>query len=250
MVPEELYRLDSETIVCHMEDLTGLGKVADSQIVKRIYEDGLSKATREAGETLADVTKAFRLFLAPIQLLAVAQDRLADFCNRVRSAVPEDRQIEAAPSIAAPVLLELRYMEDDNPITELYLNLLKRAIDRDKSEDAHPAFVRIIGQLCPDEAMILHHLSSTEIHMVEYRQNKAGFSFDSIGWGDYPVQELQTSRRLVMLLEHLEYLNLVRYSVGRSNRTEEYPRKEGCLALESVAVLTEFGRLFVDTCEP
>ena len=58
-----------------MEDLTGLGKLADSKVVTATYDDLLGKAAKEGGKALEDVVKAFRLFTAPLQLLAVAQDR-------------------------------------------------------------------------------------------------------------------------------------------------------------------------------
>ena len=47
-------------------------------------------------------------------------------------------------------------MEDDNPLTELYLNLLARAIDKERCDEAHPAFVTIIEQMSPDEAMVMY----------------------------------------------------------------------------------------------
>jgi hypothetical protein len=74
----------------------------------------------------------------------------------VREEVPEERQIEAQPSVAVPILLALRYMEDDNPVTELFLNLLRRVIDRDLVHQVHSAFPKIIEQLSPDEAMIVY----------------------------------------------------------------------------------------------
>jgi hypothetical protein len=99
-----------------MGDVTGLGKaiegivkLSESQIVIRAYDELLSDAAKEGGATLVDAVKAFRLFTAPIQLLAVAQDRLAKFCDRARSRVPQERQVEAPSSIATPVLLSLRY---------------------------------------------------------------------------------------------------------------------------------------------
>ena len=125
-----------------MDDPTKLAesvaKIIDSQVANKAYDDLLADAMKEGGKALADTVKAFRLFTAPIQLLAVAQDRLAVFCDRVRAKVPEDRQQEAAPSIALPILMDLRFMEDENPLTELYLNLLARAIDRERCSEAHP----------------------------------------------------------------------------------------------------------------
>ena len=89
-----------------------MAKIGDSQLANKAYDDLAASPMREGGKALTDLVKAFRLFLAPIQLLAVAQDRLAAFCDRVRAKVPEDRQQEAAPSIALPILMDLRFMED------------------------------------------------------------------------------------------------------------------------------------------
>ena len=66
-------------------------------MANKAYDDLAAGPFREGGKALTDLLKTFRLFTAPIQLLAVAQDRLAAFCDRVRAEVPEDRQQEAAP---------------------------------------------------------------------------------------------------------------------------------------------------------
>src|SRR5208337_3598331 len=79
--------------------------------------------------------------------------------------VPEDRQQEAAPSIAIPILMDLRFMEDDNPLTELYLNLLARAIDKERCNEAHPAFAKIIGQMSPDEAMVMYVMRDAQVRL-------------------------------------------------------------------------------------
>ncbi len=233
-----------------VEDITGLGKIADSALANKVYDDSIAKAARESGDALLDVAKTFRLFLAPFQMLAIAQDRLSRFCERVRSTVPPERQIEAAPSIAGPVLAELRYAEEDSPITDLYLNLLRRAIDRSRVDEAHPAFLKIIGQLSPDEAMILRFLSSEEIHCIEYREKPLSRTLRKIHTSNYPVPELQCSNRLSMYLEHLEFLNLVYYGVGTSLEDGNYPNDDDCYILGSSAALTQFGEMFVKACEP
>jgi len=234
-----------------IDDLAGIGKLADSKVINALYRDGLSKAAIETGNTLGDLAKTFRLFLAPIQLLAVAQDRLASFCDRVRSSVPPERQIEASASIAAPVLFELRYMEDGNPITNLYLNLLRRAIDRDRVAEAHPAFAKLIGQLCPDEALLLHHLNKAAIQLVEYHYPlHEGAGVHQVAWSDCPIVNLQTSMMLSIYLSHLESLDLVVYAHASGPRNHDVPDLAGYMTLPSCAKLSPFGRLFVQACEP
>ena len=224
-----------------MEDLTGLGKVAesvaklaDTQLVNKAYDDLLADAMKVGGKGLTDFIKAFRLFLAPIQLLAVAQDRLAAFCDRVRARVPEDRQQEAAPSIALPILMDLRFMEDENPLTELYLNLLARAIDKERCDEAHPAFVKIIEQMSPDEAMI----------MYRFRQNDSlpipvspGLTFYETCI-PYVVHPKHTQTNLTHLL-----------SLGLLREYRKQFRAPG-EDLDHSLHLSRFGRLFVEACIP
>jgi len=186
-----------------MEDLTGLGKLAESKVVNAACDDLISKAAKEGGNALVDVVKTFRLFTAPIQLLAAAQDRLARFCEKVREDVPVERQIEAAPSVAIPILLALRYMEDDNPVTELFLNLLRRAIDRERVHEAHPAFPRIIEQLSRDEAMIMYSLREKE-YMCVLLDVRQGNSF--------PFHRLTFSEDIKFYCRHLATLDLLRLS--------------------------------------
>jgi len=239
-----------------MEDPTGLGKLAegvaklaDSEVGVRAYDDLMADAMKEGGRALVDTVKAFRLFTFPIQLLALAQDRLASFCEQVRQRVPEERQIEAPPSVALPVLMNLRYMEDENPLTELYLNLLARAIDRARQNEAHPAFVRIIDQLSPDEALILFLLRDRlsvffkfdKERYLEWARVPSNEAHPSSWNSQTPTSEDLTSsifrpEYTSMNLERLQALTLVR---RRNVAARLFPFS-----------LTQFGELFVRACIP
>ena len=45
-----------------VEDITGLGKIADSALANKVYDDSIAKAARESGDALLDVTKPFVCF--------------------------------------------------------------------------------------------------------------------------------------------------------------------------------------------
>jgi hypothetical protein len=239
-----------------MEDITGLGKVAesvaklgDSKLPNKAYDDLLTAPLQETGKGLTDLVKVFRLFLAPIQLLAVAQDRLAGFCDRVRTKVPEDRQQEATPSIALPVLMDLRFMEDDNPLTELYLNLLARSIDKERCNEAHPAFVKIIEQLSPDEAMVLYVLRDAMVRVDFTRGNDTGppiliSGFTRVATTNFPLDRIVYPEKVWMYLDRLEASALITYrfrvpslDIIASDEFHDYR-------------LTDFGRMFVRACIP
>jgi hypothetical protein len=93
-------------------------------------------------------------------LVAASQDRLEGYINKSIRQVPEERRITPVESIALPVAERLRFQEEGNPITDLYINLLSRAMDGERVSEAHPAFISVISQLAPDELLFLQDLSS------------------------------------------------------------------------------------------
>ena len=244
-----------------MENLTdptklaeSVAKIGDSQLVNKAYDDLAANPMREGGKAMTDLVKAFRLFLAPIQLLAVAQDRLAAFCDRVRAKVPEDRQREAAPSIALPILMDLRFMEDGNLLTELYLNLLARAIDKERCNEAHPAFVKIIEQMSPDEAMVMYQFRDRESWFMRYPKSKGVIQ------SRFPVQSLANPAEFLACIEHLEALNLLKLPGSKvevqDNRASFCGKRIGTGTQnvverqDSEIKVTSFGKRFVAACIP
>ena len=224
-----------------MEDVAGLGKVvesmakiADSQLAIKAYDDLLADAMKEGGKALAEVIEGLRLFTTPFQFLTFWRERLMARLEKARAKVPEDRQQEAAPSIALPILMDLRFMEDENPLTELFLNLLARAIDKERCNEAHPAYVKIIEQLSPDEAMVMYW----------FRQNKSLPTPVSPGLTYY-----ETCIPCVMhpkdTQTHLTHL----LSLGLLRKYQKQFRAPGDVSEDSM-LLSRFGRGFVKACIP
>ncbi len=225
-----------------MEDLTGLGKIIESKVVTETYEE-VSPAIREAGQFLQDAAKTFRLFLFPIQILSIAQDRLARFCEKARSKVPPERQVEAPSYIATPALLDLRCIEDDNPISDLYVNLLAKAVDRDEQPRIHPAFVKIVGQLSPIEALYLHELNNNPIELKVYVDD-SGHATEVL---EASFRSDDGSLDSLTILDHLHSLNLIKYTPRDPELVSDKPN----LTLMRVDYsLSRFGKQFVDVCEP
>jgi Abortive infection alpha len=230
-----------------MDDPIGLGpiaesvaKIGDSQLANKAYDDLAAGAMREGGKALTELVKAFRLFLAPIQFAAAWQDRLAAYCDRVRAKVPEDRQQEAASSIALPILMDLRFMEDDNPLTKLYLNLLARVIDKERCNEAHPAFVKIIEQMSPDEAMVVWQFSERD----SWVRPPPG---EQCVEPTFPRESLIYPENFSIYAEHLAALNLLRLPIILPLAGEApLPLEYGGHSI----YITRFGQQFVKACIP
>jgi hypothetical protein len=216
-------------------DLAGVGKLADSKLANRTYDDALSPLMSQLGKLGEDVAKTARLILAPLQLLARGQDRFAEWMKQLAKDVPEERRQEAPAHIAGPVLQNLVFMEADNPLTRLFLELLKRAIDKERCHEAHPAFVEILKQLSPDEAMMLWLMRTpktgkdgkTPVYEFKYRPPD-----------DFPG--LPHPEHTSAYALHLTSLKLGDCFVSHQWGTHQ----------KDTLRLTDFGQLFIKACIP
>lgn len=136
----------------HLPD--SVGKVAGE-----VYSDTASNTLQEASKIGVDAVKTIRLALAPLQLTAALQDRLARYIDKAIRQVPEENRTQPIESIFLPTAEKLKFQEESNPLTTLYLNLLSRSMDKERLGEAHPGFYTTITQLCPDEASYINHIA-------------------------------------------------------------------------------------------
>lgn len=238
-------------------DLEKLANILGQDTVKKIYEDAASQSVQETSKAFTDFLKAARLFTAPIQLLAAYQDRLSKFFDKVRRTVKEENQIEAPPSISGPIIERLKYLEDENYLTDLYLNLLSRAIDKERVQEAHPAFYHIIDQLSADEAMILYLIRQEPIYydytldlFVDDTDKKYKFRNEIVKRDTTPKDEIAFVEHFNMYIRHMESLNLIFWRKVTENPINDERGNQLGLAVCTVIELTEFGNLFVKACIP
>ncbi|MUK51501.1 Abi-alpha family protein [Aliivibrio fischeri] len=136
------------------------------KVIEKAYSDGVSDTLQEASKIGVDAVKTIRLALFPMQFTAMAQDRLSRYISRAMMAVPEDDRISPPESLILPIADRLKYQEEENPLTDVYLNLLSRAMDKERIGEAHPAFINIINQLSPDEVLLLNQIGKKEYFLL------------------------------------------------------------------------------------
>ncbi len=237
-------------------DLEKLANIFGQDTVKKIYEDAASQPVQESSKALTDLIKAARLFTAPIQLLAAYQDRLSKFFDKVRGSVKEENQIEAPASISGPIIDRLKYLEDENYLTELYLNLLSRAIDKERVQEAHPAFYHIIDQLSADEAMILYIIKQEPIY-YDYTMdlyvddnNRYQFRNEIVKKDTTPKDKIVFIEHFNMYIRHMESLNLVFWRKVNENSINDDKGNQLGTDIRTRIEVTDFGYLFVKACIP
>src|SRR5688572_15220115 len=108
-----------------------IADILDSKTAQKVYDDALSEPAKQTGRMLTDGVKTLRLVAAPLQLAAGFQDRLEGWIDRVVRGIPEERLQPVPARIGGPIIQELRFLDEGDDITEMYLNLLKKAMDRE-----------------------------------------------------------------------------------------------------------------------
>ena len=152
-----------------MNDIAGIGEVLNSKVVEKVYDDAGSKLARQIGELGEDIAKTVRLILFPLQCTAELQDKLERTLVRVRNNVPSERCLKPLKPqlrIVGPIFENLKYMDEDTILYEMFEELLARSIDSERIGEAHPSFIYIISQISHDEAVILYELKKNDVELV------------------------------------------------------------------------------------
>ncbi|MDA0807853.1 MAG: Abi-alpha family protein [Planctomycetota bacterium] len=232
-------------------DLAGAGQLVNSEVAKKAYSDALSPAMKELGGLTEDTLKTFRLFTAPLQLLAAYQDRFKAFCERVREKVPDEQQCDAPPEIAKPVMEAFASTSDDSPLMSMFEELMAKAIDKRQSQKLSPEFPAIIQSLSPMEALLLADLKTREQHTDDLRDPakhlivsrlKANFDFAQFGGHEHhlTISQRLKERNLVFINDNVQIDSAAEYT--------ELTIPEGFVLRRTTIRLTMFGRWFVTSC--
>ena len=223
--------------------------------IAELYRDVAQPAAREVGEALGNAAKVARFALAPVDYLAVQHQRWKRYLERVAEKVPEERRVDANPQLAGPVFTGLQYVEETSINAELFLNLIARAIDRERMSEAHPAFAHLINQVSPDEALILFHLKRRSFSFQQhaaYRQESNTFDPRTTTYNEFPLGELVFPQNFGLYMDHLHSLNLA----GIWQDGNQEPIMDGSTShqtgvnIKSVIALESFGQMFAQSCVP
>ena len=138
-------------------------------------------------------------------------------------------------------------------MNDLYVNLLTKASVKSTAKLAHPAFVNIISDLSPDEALMLYKLKQRRYAIVKTSRTvgaedsptyiKFGEIEQSIIENEFPTAELSFAENFPMYLDHLGQLGIL---VTRPVGSKLPPGHGVRLELR----LTDLGLLFCEACVP
>lgn len=200
-----------------------------------------------------DVVKTARLVLFPIQIAAAFQDKFEKTLKYVASKVPSERLREPPLQILGPSYENMKYMDVDGILYELFEELLARSMDSERIEEAHPSFIHIISQLSHDEAIVLFELKKNDFEVIDtldLDNEKHRFVNRKIEKTTIPVDKLLFPNKAEMYYSHLESLSLVAWPVFKEDPIFDDDHRQIGTRRYSKMILTEFGKFFVNACVP
>lgn len=250
-----------------------IGEVVDKV---PIYQDAVQPAAKEIGKGLQVVAKAVNAALTPVEGLIWGIEQIRDFvrervAKKLEGVPPEEIQ-QPKPHIAVPAIDALRYTGTEESLSELYANLLATSMDKATAYRAHPGFVDMIKNMCPDEARIMRLLAAQSYYPL--------VNIKTVSKADSSFQIVQRHISLIGLdaqcehpglaanyLDNLERLGLVQIETMVRmqkdefyKRIEEFPQIKGILGdinkvegrraeVDKIRLaVTDLGKQFIRAC--
>lgn len=143
---------------CHAD----IGHYNDKHPRGRKY--GPAELRQRRDRSLA-VANAVTLALSPLSAAVWGYEQFCDWLQAsltARMVGTPPTQVTSPPGhVAGPLLLHLRFLQSEEVIRDLFAGLLACAMDSQRQSEVHPAFVFVLQQISPDEAMLLTHLTKT-----------------------------------------------------------------------------------------
>lgn len=129
-----------------------------------VYQDLLQPPLKQIGKSLETITKTVNIGLSPLRSLVWGYEQIEDWIstklvNKLEN-IPAEEIITPDLLVAGPALESLKFSGHNEEISDFYATLLATAMQKSKASNAHPAFVKMVQQLSPDEAKLLKWLSA------------------------------------------------------------------------------------------
>lgn len=174
--------------------------------------------------------------------------------------------------LAIPLINEAS-IEDNEQLQKMWAQLIANSTDPNLSTNVHPAFIEVLKQLQPDEAIIIRELTKIKSYPVITQRS---FSYNTNKHGGFPNNmlfkelisifekicssfNLTSANQACTYLDNLRRLQILEFNYGDSISLRDNPldyfnteRASQSISLSHNAtehlVLTKFGQQLIETC--
>lgn len=224
----------------------------DKTLKSEVYVDLLKPSVAQVGEALKNTVKVARFAFAGIDYLAAKHDRWLKFLEKVAVGTDSEKLANAHAQITGPVIEGMAYVDENSIIGEMFVKLLRKAIQSDTQDEAHPAFPKIIQQLSEDEAIILFYLKRQTYRVEQTWELRDGKIRNmTTSREDFPVSKLHYPQHIWMYMDHLNSLTIAgTWKIQDDEIIRDVNNRPTGGKTISERKLTEFGQLFALACIP
>ena len=192
---------------------------AIADLSKSVYDDVGHPVLQEVGNMGAAIMKFVAL---PFRFLGLTAEELekkyANFLNKTINKIPQEECIIPKGVVAAPLLDHVKFVFDEENLSEMFSNLLANAMSKNIEKMVHPAFVEMLKQMSPLDVEFLHL----------YFRNSDIREMSELAWSRGETQRSLT----IDSLSRLGIINSVSYDY-----------------IDDVALmLSDFGKVFRNLC--
>jgi hypothetical protein len=268
-------------MVMNKDEIDAVAKAA-AEIVKAtpVYQDAVQPVAQEVGKSLKTIGGVINVALTPIALMVFGfekiQENLKSRLEKRLVNIPPENIVTPNLQVVGPLIEKYKYVSEDQDLSQMFINLLANAMDKDKVSKAHPSFVNIISELSPDEAKIIKALSKKDtlpkidIKLQAKKEDgtlESGYHYFATNYTNLPkVAGLAYPELINSYLNNLERIQIISCTSGQfqesfteKNRYKELEeneyiknvKKETENTFEMSIVhglirVTDFGKLFID----
>ena len=149
----------------------GINEIANSEVAKEVYTDGLKPAVKNVGGVLGTFTGFFNnVVLYPMKKLNfIFEQKALQFQRELEekyNRIPDEKKCEPDVSVLGPALEVLKYNLDNDEIRIMFENLIANNMNIDMKKLTHPRFVDIIKLMSHNDAVIFKNITERETNGV------------------------------------------------------------------------------------
>lgn len=137
-----------------------------SETVPEIYDDALKPTIKETGKMLSLVPRAINAALSPLQKWIAQREYSVAETEKLLAEKLENVDVEKIVTpdayVAVPAFQAISYSMSSVELYDLYSNLLAKSMVDGYKQDVHPAFIEIIKQFSPNDALVLKEISNSD----------------------------------------------------------------------------------------
>ncbi len=259
------------------DEIDGISKAA-AEILKAtpVYQDAVQPVAQEVGKSLKTLGGVINVALSPLEMMVFGLDKikeeLKERLEKRLSKIPPENIVTPQLQVVGPLLEKYKFIYDNEELSEMFINLLANAMDKNSVQKAHPSFVNVISELSPDEARLIrtiaaeHVLPKLDVNITAKSAPNSGYvtireNFTLLG----EKAELLYPDLTPSYLSNLERLRIISCTSGGMQESyshkdyyvplkghkiikelEEQLKEDNEVAIvEGLIRITEFGKMFI-----